>query len=982
MTRITDPFGRYATLAYDGNGRLTSITDVLGLTSSFTYDANSLVNSMTTPYGTTNFAYTAPGTSNPPRFVQVTDPLGFNEREEWLEPAPIPDSDPSNTVPQGMPVAPSNQYLTYRDSFHWDKHAYVVAGCTPTGGCDYTKARDRHFLHVPGEQVKSASIESVKYPLENRIWFNYPGQTNTIYAGMYYRPSAVARVLDDGTTQLSQFTYDTSGFFNLLRSVDPTGRTTSFAYANQVDLSAISQTTANGFQTTIAQFIYNYQHRPIYYTDAAGQTTTYSYNTAGQLTSVPNPLNQKTTYQYDTSGNLTTIVNANNATAASFTYDAYARVATYTDSEGWTATYSYDNADRITKIAYPDGTVDSYTYSNLDLVAYQDRLLRQWAYTYDVDRRLTRIADPFGKQTQFTYNPINRLTSLSDPNSNTTNWAYDVEGRLTQKTYSDSSTLTYTYESTTSRLHSVLDALNQTKQYSYTKDDRLAGITYLNPVNPTANVIFAYDPYFPRRVSMTDGTGPTQYTYNAAGALGALRLLQEQSPLSNSAITYVYDALGRLSSRTVAGAGTESFGYDALGRLTSHASNLGSFALGYLGQSGQIASRQLSGSTLATSWGYLPNSGDRRLASLDNTGLASTQFSNYSYTSRPETLISSMTEASDASALYPPTGSQSASYNNLNQLTNVSGQVLTYDANGDLLSDGSRNYNWDAENRLVTITYPGQSGKQTAFTYDGLGRRTAIASTPQGGGSAVTTSYLWCGWRICQARNAGGVVTREYYAEGEYVPGSPAQSYYYGPDQIGTVRRVFASASSAPAFSYDPYGNPLQATAPLTDFNYAGMFYNADSGLYLTQYRAYNPATGRWLSRDRVGEGSDPEANLYRYVKGNPVSFVDTSGLALEYGPPPSSPEPVGLPSPLTGCHHREPQRRPVKAESCPQERLLPSIRYYHKWQTILLPPHQLTYSGAVLTTHRGLIFRLRKAPTTRIMLPKCSDITELHSEI
>jgi hypothetical protein len=35
------------------------------------------------------------------------------------------------------------------------------------------------------------------------------------------------------------------------------------------------------------------------------------------------------------------------------------------------------------------------------------------------------------------------------------------------------------------------------------------------------------------------------------------------------------------------------------------------------------------------------------------------------------------------------------------------------------------------------------------------------------------------------------------------------------------------------------------------------MFYNADSGLYLTQYRAYDPMSGRWLSRDPMGEISD-----------------------------------------------------------------------------------------------------------------------------
>ena len=171
VTNITDPFGRSATLAYDANGRLISITDILGLTSSFTYDANSLVDSMTTPYGTTSFAYTAPGTSGPPRFVDITDPLGYHEREEWLEPAPISSSDPSATVPQGMPVSLTNNYLQYRDSFHWDKNS----GTPPPGVPRQEGATTRRLVTgtlrtspaiPPG---KSTTIESVKYPLENRI---------------------------------------------------------------------------------------------------------------------------------------------------------------------------------------------------------------------------------------------------------------------------------------------------------------------------------------------------------------------------------------------------------------------------------------------------------------------------------------------------------------------------------------------------------------------------------------------------------------------------------------------------------------------------------------------------------------------------------------------------------------------------------------------------------------------------------------------
>jgi RHS repeat-associated protein len=377
---------------------------------------------------------------------------------------------------------------------------------------------------------------------------------------------------------------------------------------------------------------------------------------------------------------------------------------------------------------------------------------------------------------------------------------------------------------------------------------------------------------------MTDGTGTKQYTYVSVGSLGALQLQQESGPLANSAIASAYDELGRLSSRTVQGAGAETFQYDAIGRLTTHASDLGSFTLAYLGQTGQITGRQLASSTLATSWSYLNNAGDRRLAGIGNVGLTAGQFSTYGYTTTPENFISGITETSDSAAVYPAASTQTATYNTLNQLTNLSGQALTWDAVGNLTSDGQRNYTWDAENRLVGISYPSQPGKQTTFTYDGLGRRTAIASTPAGGGSTLTTSYLWCGSDICQARNAGNAAIRGYYDEGEFVPGTPAQTLYYGIDQIGSVRRVFASTSSAPAYGYDPYGLPLQVTAPLTDFVYGGMFYNADSGLYLTQYRAYDPVAGRWLSRDPAAEDADPAANLYAYVGGQPVSLVDPTG--------------------------------------------------------------------------------------------------------
>jgi len=449
--------------------------------------------------------------------VQVTDPMGFHEREEWLERSPTPASDPAATVPAGMAVTNSN--LQFRNSFHWDKNAYVVAGCTPSGGCDYTKARISHFTHVPpSTAIKAMSLESVKHPLENRIWNLLPGQPSSLFGGTFNQPSAVGRVLDDGTTQLYQYSYDTTGLFKLTQIIDPLGRITSFNYVNGVDLAAITQVTSpaqntgGNTSTTVAQYIYNYQHRPLIHYDAAGQMTGFAYNAVGQPTSVTNPLNQTTQYQYDASHNLSTVINANSVTAASFTYDAYTRVRTFTDSEGWTVTYDYDAADRVTRMTYPDGTAETYTYDRLDLATFQDRQGRVWTYTHDANGRLTSTTDPSGQQTQFGSHNAGKLPSLTDPKTNVTSWTYDVQGRLTGKQFPNASTVTYAYETTTSRLKSVTDALGQIKTYSYAKDDLLTGTSYTNVVNATPNVSFTYDPFFPRVVSMTDGTGTKQYT--------------------------------------------------------------------------------------------------------------------------------------------------------------------------------------------------------------------------------------------------------------------------------------------------------------------------------------------------------------------------------------------------------------------------------------------------------------------------------------
>ena len=898
VTAITDPFGRSAQLTYDGSGRLSQITDVLGLTSTFTYDSSSLVNSLTTPYGKTSFAY-GMGSDGNSRFARATDPLGHTERLEFVQGAPDVASSDSAT-PQGMPVPLFNEYLSSRDTFYWDKHAYAVAYG------DYTKPRQRHWAHLNTDtSVTSGTLESVKYPLENRIWYTYPGQQNNSLgageSGSLNEPTGVGRVLDNGATQLTLYQYN--GFGNVTNRVDPVGRQTALTYAaNQIDVLSVKQQTASGF-VTIASYSYNAQHRPLTYTDAAGETTQYRYNAAGQLTQMIDALGRVTAYYYDSFGYLTAIVNANGKLALTLTYDAYGRVATSTDSEGWTVAFDYDALDRVTKKTFPDGTSRTFAYNKLDLASVTDRQGRTTVYTHDAVRQLVAITDPLGNITRFVRYENGVLKALVDPLGHVMTWTIDVENRLLSKQYPDGRLTGYGYEAATGRLLFVADQLNQIKQFAYTPDDRLAGITYLNAVHATPNIAFAYDPYFPLRTAMTDGTGTTSYLYHTVGTPGALKLALESPPFANTATTYTYDALGRVSKMSVGG-NVETFAYDALGRLVTHADDLGTFNRTYLGETGQLVSQ--GNGVVGTAWSYANNQNDRRLVGVANGGGTT-----YGFTTTPEDDITGMTDsynslswtygydnddrlksaASSASSysygydradnlalIHRPSGTTTVASTVANEIASAGGVTFSYDVNGNLLRDYARTYVWDADNRLITIGYLARPGVYTTFRYDGLGRRVAVDLTSSS--TKTETRYLWCGQRMCQARTSSNTVIKRYFREGEE---TTAAKLYYGVDQLGSVHDVLVAGTGALAthFDYEPYGAPTATgQAVTTDFRYAGLFYEPTSGLYLSNYRAYDPQVGRWVTRDPIGGRGG--VNLYRYGRGNPTGFIDPFGLSCD----------------------------------------------------------------------------------------------------
>ena len=98
------------------------------------------------------------------------------------------------------------------------------------------------------------------------------------------------------------------------------------------------------------------------------------------------------------------------------------------------------------------------------------------------------------------------------------------------------------------------------------------------------------------------------------------------------------------------------------------------------------------------------------------------------------------------------------------------------------------------------------------------------------------------------------------------------QRAYYARVHLGSVRDVLDVSTGNVIRSLDYYPNGKLKNASGTfepEFEFAGMQsfpYMATGGALLTHYRVYDPALGRWLSRDPIAERGG--INLYGYVGG------------------------------------------------------------------------------------------------------------------
>src|SRR5262249_29385391 len=173
----------------------------------------------------------------------------------------------------------------------------------------------------------------------------------------------------------------------------------------------------------------------------------------------------------------------------------------------------------------------------------------------------------------------------------------------------------------------------------------------------------------------------------------------------------------------------------------------------------------------------------------------------------------------------------------------VSGNTksFTHDSNGNTTGDGTRTFEWDAENRLIAVN---NGTHRSEFSYDGLSRRIRIIEKEN---SIVTTDtrFLWCGEELCEERDSmGGTTTKRFFPQGEQ---QGTDNFFYARDHLGSIRESIDNTGSIRArYDYDPFGTGHKVSGDKeTGFGFTGHYIHSITGLLLAPYRPYDPGTSR-----------------------------------------------------------------------------------------------------------------------------------------
>ena len=659
--------------------------------------------------------------------------------------------------------------------------------------------------------------------------------------------SQIPQEKKDGSIQYQKTTsqYDNTG--NIIQKneqidSDRTART-EYTY-NKLGNLVMVKSCLDGDKAQYVQYIYDVQGNKV--RQFTGMTAPLTL-TVSEVTDAPDDADTFSyagkTYQLTVSGKKKT----DTVAETKYEYDGKNQLVAFIDPEGRRETYTYDVNSNLTKAVDKNGNTQKNTYD------YQNRLTEMVAkekktgketkhnYTYNAYGDVATLDD-----TSFLYEDASgqvtkETTKLTKNKDVVKNYSYDSAGNksaFTVKVGDDTKlSLQYNYDGE-SKLTAVTDEKgSQAVGYSYDMDGNLAEITVPGNNQTTA---YTYD-YQNCLTAMKNQTGSagviseysSEYLANGQKSKEISDVMDKDGKKSQKTATYTYDLLGRIKKETQTGSEDISYTYDSNNNR-----------------------KEMTVGHKVTAYKY--NKNDELL--------------------RTDTLNTNMEEDSVVIYKYDKNGNQLATVNRYEIPSDK--RDNTYVDIDVTLGDNRLNENvvnhYNALNQLTkTLT----KNYKVSFTYDAEGLRTSKTVNGE------KTVFVWDGDQLVMELSESGKVQKRFIRGNDLVyadKGNNTKKQYYVTDPYGNVVQLTdESGKVIKTYEYDSSGNEVNKDAKDENpFRYCEEYYDKETEEIYLRARYYEPAVGRFLTRDTyTGEEDEPlSLHLYTYCENDGVNMIDPSG--------------------------------------------------------------------------------------------------------
>jgi RHS repeat-associated protein len=670
-------------------------------------------------------------------------------------------------------------------------------------------------------------------------------------------------------------------------------------------------------------YSYDALGRPMQLSLAGGVSYRFAYDALGRLAAAAAPAGNEH-YWYDAAGRLAQVL-MGNGQRLFYRYDAAGRIDSLTDQQNNRIVFARDGEGQVLgrRLLNPDGSlaVDAGVGGDLnDPLASARRLAEESGRSpvasssgthrppsamladgagivarlqFDSLNRLTRIADARGHATVYETDDFGRTVGVRSPDGGTTRYRYDAADRVVAKLDGAGRGTVYRYDAA-GRVAEVV-AGSETMQFAYTAQGKPAQVRY-----PAGEEHFAYDAAgrLAEHRRIVDGRShATVYRYDARGLLaekvlpGGQTLQYEyrgpQHPRAGTlAAVYRKDWIGRtpiLSGLNDADDGYADRSFDLANGLPLRTRLNRDGSLQRLGTPGvaEIGYEAPGGgpiAAMAVSTGPLTRSdrfGRDAAARLVSWQSGPHRFDrNFDAAGNP---LMALRDDGPVRFRIDPLSNRIAAETRM--AAGGAEQLLAYgyDGTGAVVQIGERRFERDAHGRPVKV-FDGER-LVAEYAYNAFGQR--IKKVVHAQGAAKTTYFFYDGTQLVAEADGSGQVQAQYV----WLDERPVATlhgkdvYAIHADHRGAPLAV-TDTGRRPVWqaAVDPWGRAAVTRAGLVlNLRGSNQYYDAETGLHYNTHRYYDPASGRYLSADPLGQAGG--LNLYAFAGNDPLSSVDPLGL-------------------------------------------------------------------------------------------------------